>query len=199
MRMAGRGLAGAGATGAASARRARNGREPMPRSTATRCDPAGGSPRHGAPYGVARDRRRDRRLARVRARRRRGVPPGMVGRPVSSSDRSLGIDPRGNNRDRARRRLWLLATFGDGERCPCFHCGAELTYATLETDRYPICGHDGGRYTRDNIVPACKRCNGGRCSRCDHDRSSHRPAWWSTRGRRGIGIRAGRRVAARRR
>lgn len=32
-----------------------------------------------------------------------------------------------------------------------------------EIDRFPVCGHDGGTYKRDNIVPSCARCNKRRC------------------------------------
>lgn len=73
-------------------------------------------------------------------------------------------DLRGNNHDRARRRAWLLAQFGDGAAAPCRWCREPLTADTLTVDRHPVRGVDGGRYTRDNIVPACGRCNFGRGS-----------------------------------
>lgn len=73
-------------------------------------------------------------------------------------------DKRGNNKDRARRKQWLLETFGDGESCACRWCGERLTFETITADRFPLCGHDGGRYTRDNVVPSCGPCNFGRCS-----------------------------------
>lgn len=34
-----------------------------------------------------------------------------------------------------------------------------------EVDRFPICGHDGGRYVRGNIVPSCPSCNAKRCGK----------------------------------
>lgn len=116
---------------------------------------------------------------------------------MSASDRAANRDFRGNNQDRARRRLWLLETFGDGETAPCKWCGKSVDYRSMEVDRYPVCGHDGGRYTRDNIVPSCGTCNGGRCSRCLAVRSPERPNWWSLVGRRGIGLRTGRKIADR--
>lgn len=67
-------------------------------------------------------------------------------------------DLRGNSQDRRRRKTWLLS-LGDGKSVPCHWCGKRLTRSTVESDRHPIKGEDGGRYTRDNIVPACRSCN----------------------------------------
>lgn len=67
---------------------------------------------------------------------------------------------RGSTTDRRRRKTWLLETFGDGTTAPCsFECGEVLTWDTLTVDRYPIAGADGGTYKRDNIRPACRKCN----------------------------------------
>jgi hypothetical protein len=33
-----------------------------------------------------------------------------------------------------------------------------------EIDRIPVCGHDGGRYLRTNVAPACRDCNQARCT-----------------------------------
>jgi hypothetical protein len=70
-----------------------------------------------------------------------------------------GSDPtRGNNRQRKARKLWLLATFGDGETCACWECGATVRYETLCVDRItPAC--DGGTYRRNNIRPHCLTCS----------------------------------------
>jgi hypothetical protein len=65
---------------------------------------------------------------------------------------------RGNTVDRARRRAWLLETYGDGKRCRCHHCMCWLTAETITVDRI-VPGCEGGRYTRDNIRPACGPCN----------------------------------------
>lgn len=68
-------------------------------------------------------------------------------------------DPsRGNTTDRARRRQFLLDRFGDGETAPCAFCAAPLTLDTVTADRI-VPGREGGRYTRDNIRPACGPCN----------------------------------------
>lgn len=65
---------------------------------------------------------------------------------------------RGSSYDRAARRAFLLAKHGDGVTCPCYRCGVTLDDATITVDRIrPGC--DGGRYTRDNIRPACAPCN----------------------------------------
>lgn len=66
-----------------------------------------------------------------------------------------GGDRRGNNRDRAARKIWMLATFGDGQTVPCTHCESALTYSTVEADRII----PGGSYRRSNIQPSCRSCN----------------------------------------
>jgi hypothetical protein len=66
-----------------------------------------------------------------------------------------GGEKRGNSTDRRRRKFWMLARWGDGETCPCVHCGDELTYATVEADRII----PGGPYRRENVQPACRDCN----------------------------------------
>jgi 5-methylcytosine-specific restriction endonuclease McrA len=77
-----------------------------------------------------------------------------------------GGDRRGSNADRAARKRWLLgmvcdrnlgwAPFGgNGETVLCVHCGALLTYDTVEADRIV----PGGSYRRENVQPACRTCN----------------------------------------
>jgi hypothetical protein len=84
-------------------------------------------------------------------------------------------DLRGNSRDRRRRREFLIETFGiprpsDGKKTKirCYHCKRLMMAqgSSWDVDRFPICGHDGGRYVRSNIVPSCTTCNKGRCYRC---------------------------------
>lgn len=86
------------------------------------------------------------------------------------------FDLRGNCYDRRRRREWLLnpesGFNGDGVQVPCYHCGRSVNYGDMDVDRFPICGHDGGRYVRSNIVPSCSTCNRGRCGRCEQERRS---------------------------
>lgn len=65
---------------------------------------------------------------------------------------------RGSSATRARRRLWLVAAWGDGETAPCFFCGTSLTVHTVTTDRI-VPGIQEGRYVRGNIRPACLSCN----------------------------------------
>lgn len=77
---------------------------------------------------------------------------------------------RGSSRDRLARKLWLLATFSrrlgpHRAKCAFRGCQVILTLETITVDRYPIPGCEGGRYTRDNIRPACAAHNsedGGR-------------------------------------
>ncbi|MBB4689798.1 HNH endonuclease [Amycolatopsis jiangsuensis] len=77
---------------------------------------------------------------------------------MTASRGTTNRDARGGTRDRAARRAFLLAAFGNGETAPCYRCGAELTNETITVDRI-VPGRDGGRYTRDNIRPACGMCN----------------------------------------
>lgn len=71
---------------------------------------------------------------------------------------------RGSVHNRRARKAWLLATFGDGVTAECAlhvspRCQSTVTFETITVDRYPVPGCEGGRYTRDNIRPACGPCN----------------------------------------
>jgi hypothetical protein len=91
---------------------------------------------------------------------------------------------RGSSRDRKRRRQYLVEKFGSptGKTICCFHCGKRMhvnaSVRRWEVDRYPTCGHAGGRYTRDNIVPACRACNGTRCTTVCRGKAKQRIAPW---------------------
>lgn len=74
-----------------------------------------------------------------------------------------GEDKRGNNRDRAARKVWMLKTFGNGETAPCVHCGCELNYETVQADRIL----PGGTYRRDNVQPSCAADNRARSNKTD--------------------------------
>jgi hypothetical protein len=91
---------------------------------------------------------------------------------------------RGGSEDRRRRREWLVATYranrdvavfdlregtpmiidvepgaeGAQPACRCYRCGLLLTADTVTVDRIKP-GCHGGTYRRDNIRPACGRCN----------------------------------------
>lgn len=65
---------------------------------------------------------------------------------------------RGSSYARRRRKLWILATFGDGISVLCFNCDVVLLYSTLTVDRITP-GARGGTYRRGNIRPACLACN----------------------------------------
>jgi hypothetical protein len=78
---------------------------------------------------------------------------------------------RGSTESRRRRREWLVETYRADEdvvisldtmeqvpACRCYRCGRLLTVDTVTVDRIrPGC--KGGTYRRDNIRPACGRCN----------------------------------------
>lgn len=76
---------------------------------------------------------------------------------------------RGGSAERRRRKQWLLDEFGDGLIAKCYRCGWIVTFETLTVDRI-VPGAHGGTYRRDNIRPACGRCNsetGGATRRLD--------------------------------
>jgi hypothetical protein len=104
---------------------------------------------------------------------------------VKAARGTSSANKRGGSRDRRRRREWMIDTFGmprvrDGKktRVCCVHCRkvmrAEparvwtkrgyISRYSWEVDRFPICGHAGGRYRRGNIVVACIGCNKTRCT-----------------------------------
>ena len=76
-------------------------------------------------------------------------------------------DKRGNSTQRRARKLWLLspaAPFGgDGEKVPCVHCGAMLTYDDIDVDRVI----PGDSYRRDNVQPSCAFDNRSRGNKPD--------------------------------
>lgn len=67
---------------------------------------------------------------------------------------------RGNSADRRARRLYLLRVYASNKpgRCRCYRCGVLLDENTITVDRI-VPGCLGGRYVRENIRPACARCN----------------------------------------
>lgn len=77
---------------------------------------------------------------------------------------------RGSSYQRRQRRAFLVEKFGSktGKTIRCFHCKKRMhvnaRVRRWEVDRFPVCGHAGGTYARDNIVPACPKCNGTRCT-----------------------------------
>jgi len=71
------------------------------------------------------------------------------------ANRRKGHDPRGSSADRLRRKVKLLYWHGDGETCPCTHCGKDLTIETLQQDRIV----PGGSYRMSNVQPSCQSCN----------------------------------------
>lgn len=74
-----------------------------------------------------------------------------------------GGDKRGSARDRRARKHWMLSYFGNGQECACVHCHCTLTFDTVEADRII----PGGSYRRDNVQPACRKCNLDRSDNLD--------------------------------
>ena len=101
---------------------------------------------------------------------------------MSSRRGTSNGNARGGADARRRRREWLVATFRSdtdiipsgipgfsftvlvGESsygiptCRCYRCGTLLTVDTVTVDRI-IPGCQGGTYRRNNIRPACGKCN----------------------------------------
>lgn len=89
-------------------------------------------------------------------------------RPSSRRAARVTDGGKGNSRDRARRRVWLVVTFGNGVVVQCWRCSTLLTCSTVTPDRFPVPGCEGGTYRRSNIRPCCLLCNvsdGGRLGR----------------------------------
>lgn len=99
----------------------------------------------------------------------------MASTPTRKPQNRAGGERRGNKYDRARRRIFLLAWWGDGQTCQCVWCGVTLRDVPKEEqgahgECHPehvsadkiIPYEDGPGYIRTNIVPACFRCNNSR-------------------------------------
>lgn len=135
---------------------------------------ADGYPYHDAPDGLTEAEREEAvsRAHEYAKTIRRADTPTRRG--------TTNRNERGNVEDRRRRREWLVETFradidvrpitesmpspleavalGDGiPACRCYRCGRLLTVDTVSPDRI-VPGCEGGRYTRDNIRPACETC-----------------------------------------
>jgi 5-methylcytosine-specific restriction endonuclease McrA len=93
-------------------------------------------------------------------------PPSRSGEGYSEVLRrgTSNSNQRGNTRDRAARRKWLVKTFRadvtfEGlPACRCYRCGTLLIESTVTVDRI-VPGCRGGTYRRNNIRPACSVCN----------------------------------------
>ena len=106
------------------------------------------------------------------------TPQDFTPRPPLRTRGTTNRNARGSSEERRRRRVWLVATWradvdvkpwestdvlvpvplGEGwPACRCYRCGVLLTEETVSADRI-IPGCRGGTYRRDNIRPACQRC-----------------------------------------
>lgn len=108
-------------------------------------------------------------------------PKGPPTRPSRRGTTNGNV--RGGSDDRRRRREWLVETYradvdviaidlfhgpltivvnrgteGAEAACRCYRCGELLTSDTVTVDRIKP-GCRGGTYRRENIRPACGRCN----------------------------------------
>ena len=71
----------------------------------------------------------------------------------------------GNSYDRRRRREKLWKKYARKGWIKCRHCPRKMRKRDFEVDRFPVCGHAGGRYTDANTVPSCPKCNRDRCTK----------------------------------
>lgn len=70
----------------------------------------------------------------------------------------------GNSEDRRRRRERLWRERSHKGWIKCHHCPRKMRKREFQVDRYPRCGHNGGRYVIGNTVPSCPKCNRDRCA-----------------------------------
>lgn len=91
-------------------------------------------------------------------------------RPSRGARGTSNRNQRGGSADRRLRREFLISVHGIFRDhlviVPCHHCGTFLFPADFEIDRWPVCGAHGGKYSLDNVVPACSSCNKRGPSRC---------------------------------
>ena len=88
-----------------------------------------------------------------------------LGEQFPKEQKRAGGEKRGNSKDRAARKQWMLSPDsgygGDGNSVPCSHCSTPVTKQTVESDRI-IPGSMGGSYRRENVQPSCRGCNQAR-------------------------------------
>lgn len=98
-----------------------------------------------------------------------------------------GGEKRGNSRDRARRKVWLLATFDpdlgpEVARCHLGiagdRCHGYVDAHTLTVDRI----EPGGTYCRSNIQPACTPCQNRQGALITAEKR-HAWHWWMAEAR----------------
>lgn len=80
--------------------------------------------------------------------------------PHTNARGTTNKNERGNTRDRAARRAYLIKTFASDVSplwCRCYRCGVILNKNTVTVDRI-VPGSKGGKYTRNNIRPSCSAC-----------------------------------------
>jgi 5-methylcytosine-specific restriction endonuclease McrA len=73
-----------------------------------------------------------------------------------------GGEKRGNSRDRARRKVWLLETFDTDLGPDRARCHLKVSAVCSEVvDRYSLTAdriNPGGTYAHENVQPACRPC-----------------------------------------
>lgn len=101
-----------------------------------------------------------------------------------------GGDKRGSNRNRKRRKLWMLATFDadlGSEKARCHlkissACTQTVGYHTITADRI----EPGGTYARSNIRPACAPCQNLQGALITKERRDQWRAWMDEAASAGI-------------
>ena len=101
-----------------------------------------------------------------------------------------GGEKRGNTRDRARRRAWLLRAFDPdlGDELARCHlklsdvCARTVNSFSLTVDRI----EPGGSYAHDNIRPACRACQNTQGALITAERRHQWLAWMQEAEEAGI-------------
>jgi hypothetical protein len=82
-------------------------------------------------------------------------------RELIARSKRQGGDLRGGSAARHASVAKLLRDFGDGETCPCVHCGVVIDKRTCTRDKI-YTAEEGGRYIYENLLPSCEFCNKSR-------------------------------------
>ena len=92
-----------------------------------------------------------------------------------------GGEKRGNSRDRANRKTWLLATFDTDLGPERARCHLRISKACVrEVDRRGVTADridPGGSYRHENIRPACRPCQNRQGALITRERREQWFAW----------------------
>ncbi len=102
---------------------------------------------------------------------------------MQSSDGVNATEYVNKNSERKKARKFLVGKYVKDDLFDCFFCHKTFEVKEMTIDRWPRCGHRGGRYTEDNVVPACITCNNKRGLIC----MDNLPSRWRKRIQEKVG------------